>query len=181
MVRDPNEIRGQIRIDLGPLDLTTIVELFDERGIMFDDQASRDRFFGYAEGNPIRVPYGAALSHAKSTNLGIWDSSDLLYKDCARIMVCELQRLLIESSNEEYIPNITLERVIGSQSFRRAFDIVRQPKEAAMHNLVRGLGTNAERLPHRCVSIDEPTRKWLSSELYKDILIEVMPQRGYRY
>lgn len=114
----------------------------------FRTPEERNYFFKKAASFPDEISYGTALSHARGTNLGIWGDKQALYRDCAIIMAIELQRYQIERREE---PTISAEDVSGSSTFREAYNAAREPKGAALHNLVRALGSNADRLEHRTV------------------------------
>ncbi|MDO8511351.1 MAG: hypothetical protein Q7S55_04245 [Nanoarchaeota archaeon] len=134
-----------ISVDVGYLDIGAIAELSDNRGMMYQSPQDRDQFFREAYTNPRSIPYGAALSHAKGVTLGIWGSEESLYADCVKIMAAEFQRIEVEHGIEL---TITEDELRDSMEFRRAYDIARAPKQAAIHNLARMLGDNSEELPY---------------------------------
>lgn len=133
------------RVDMEYIDIGAIVELSDNCGEMFESAEGRESFFRRVKLDPTSISYGAALSHAKGVNIGIWGRDDLLYKDCAKIMAAEFRRIEVEYDIKL---GITEEELRNSQEFRKAYEMSRAPKQAATHNLVRSLGTNSERLPY---------------------------------
>ena len=127
------------------VDISAVIELSDNRGVMFQTREDRDQFFRKVSLDSQRITYGAALSHAKATNLGIWGNDEALYADCVKIMAAEFRRIEADYDIELIITEDELRK---SREFRRAYDMARAPKQAATHNLVRSLGANSRELSY---------------------------------
>lgn len=156
-------------VDIEYLDIGAIVELTDNRGMMYQSVQDRDQFFREACSDPRTVPYGAALSHAKGVTIGIWGSEERLYADCVKIMAAEFQRIEVEHGVEL---TITEDELSNSREFRRAYGIARAPKQAAIHNLARMLGNNFEKLPHAEAMItreDVQSLKYLHHRVFMEL------------
>ncbi|GEM_PF-6302844 len=171
----PKGVPLQFSVDMRHLDLGALIELSDDRGMMFGDSQGRDSFFRMAELEPTSVPYGAALSHAKATNLGAWGNEGALYGDCARIMAVELRRLEAETG---ITFGIAEDELMRSLAFRQAYDVARAPKRASVNNLVRSLGSNSERLPLQAVTMGQAAADYLH-DLPRRVILELRGQ-GYR-
>lgn len=116
-------------------------------GMAFTTREDRARFFERLRFDPQDVDPGTALAHARATNLGVWGDDGALYQDCARIMAAEVTRHIIETHQvKDYPIPFPTEAVSCSQRFREAYHDARRPNEAQIHNLVRSLGTNRERM-----------------------------------
>lgn len=172
MNRDDLNLR--FSVDMSYMDLGAVIELSNDSCMIFRTREEREHFFARIELDPRSVPYGAALLQARNTNLGFFGSEDLLYQDCAAIMVAEFRRLEYETGR---ILKITLQEIMESQEFRNAYEIVRAPKKAAINNFVRSLGTNSERLLLQEIIIDQDTITRLN-HLHELVLSEV---RGLSY
>ena len=110
-----------ISVDIKYVNIGAIVELIDNRGMMYRSVEGRDQFFREACSNPRTVPYGAALSHAKATYLGVWSSEESLYADCVKIMAAEFQRIEVEHDveltiTEDELRNLAIAAGIGSEN-----------------------------------------------------------------
>jgi hypothetical protein len=162
-------------IDMKYLDTHAIRELSYNYGMMFGSKEDRKEFFRRVQYHPNDIPYGAALSHARATNLGVWGDNDALYKDCVRIMAAELCRLEFQLGRRL---NITEEEIAQSRIFREAYNIMRMPKEAAINNLVRSLGRNSEDLPIEGVMMDRSTINNLHN-LYNKLVNDILNQRPF--
>lgn len=175
--RKDRERELRFSVAMAYLDLEALAELSDTWGCFYTNREGRERFFARTEGSPTYVPYGAALSQARAYPLGVWDSKELLYEDCARIMAAELRRIEFEAKVKL---GITAKEVEGSREFRQAFEIARAPKDDAIHNLVRSLGTNADRLPYKVTKVDDATRAGLAN-LHRRVIMELRgPKRRQR-
>jgi len=166
---DENNIR--FRFDAKPVDIGTFVELHLNGGMAFYDSEEKAAYFRRAAANPTSVDYGASLSHARATNLGIFGGSGALYEDCAKIMAAELQRFQIERGET---PTVSYEQLSDSRIFRQAFQASREPKEAALHNLVRALGDNDGHMDSKVVK----TGPQVFRGLHDAVLEEISKYRG---
>ncbi len=166
---EDKKIPLRFSVDMKYLDLGAIVELNDDNGIMFETPEERGNFFNRAQQDPKSVPYGAALSHAKATDLGVWGKDDSLYADCVRLMAAELRRLEVETGQNF---GITEEMLANSMEFRLAYAIVRTPKRAALNNLARSIGRNSESIPYQEVMIDRDVIERLS-DLHRNVILEL--------
>lgn len=173
--RGKEELRFSVA--MAYLDFGALAELSDTWGCFYTTREGRDSFFARAEESPRYVPYGAALSQARAYPLGVWESKEALYQDCARMMTAELRRIEVESGARL---GITAEEVAESRAFRQAFEIARAPKDDALHNLVRSLGTNADRLQYKVTRVDDATRAGLA-DLHRRVIMELRgPKRRQR-
>lgn len=161
-------LKFRFDLDLDSLTAATWMELNYTCRMAFETEEQKKTFFQRAESDPTSVAYGTALSHARSI-IGLWLNEDLIYEDCARIMACELRRALIELKTQK---NITAEEVMGSSVFREVYNVMRTPKKAAIHNLVRALGDNMTHMDYKRVQPEGDLQEKLRY-LHPRVLIEL--------
>ena len=189
---------NQFKMSITPtaFNLGDIAELYSDRGMLFHTPEARDDFFQRAKESPEHVPYGAALSHARGSNLGIWGNEERLYNDCSRIMALELQRLqheirarephyrFVKQVSARYRKETDIEinehDVARSPTFQAAFDLVRRPKEAAKHNFVRALGANSRHMDRMNGRISEH-ELGQSERLHVRMLAEIYTSSARHY
>jgi len=161
-------LRFTISLDPDSVTLATMMELSFEGHMAFNTEEGREAFFARCEMDPRYADYWTALSHARSTNLGIWGSDERLYEDCTRIMAYELKRTQMELGIRA---DVTTEDVRRSHLFREAYRIMRYPKEAAMHNFVRALDDNRRHMEYMRIESDDLPQRL--GYLHIDMLIEL--------
>ncbi len=141
--RREEEFPLRFRVESSEMPYSAVLELDSDGGMLFSTPEGRETFFKRADNNPEYVNYWSALSHARGTNLGVFGSSDSLYRDCSRIMAYEIRRV---QERLGITPDITGEEVEYSRFFRTAYNAAREPKKAALHNFVRSLGSNRQHM-----------------------------------
>lgn len=71
---------------------------------------------------------------------------------------------------------ITTQEVASSRVFRKTFDTLQRPNEAALHNLVRALGANDRRM-ERMLAVDDRTILQQPGRVYTAVLREITDAR----
>ncbi|MBI4095859.1 MAG: hypothetical protein HY438_03305 [DPANN group archaeon] len=191
--------RLRFRLEMQPLDMSTLVEILDRSGMAFDNKLDRDAFLKEIQNDPISIYLGTALRHARGTFLGVWGDAEVLRHDCAEMMAAELCRYqaakqlglvpghetksqlskdnrLAHPRREFELRVFTPEEVLRSETFNRAYGIARAPKEAALHNFVRGLGNNASHMDFVTV----PASRTLLTlyDVYEGIIADLASRHG---
>ncbi|MCH8003822.1 MAG: hypothetical protein IH934_04265 [Nanoarchaeota archaeon] len=169
----------RFRVGMKYIDIETLVELDSDRGMVFHDEYQQEEFFRRAEQDPSTVPYWAAVSHAKGTNLGIWGDDDGLYDDCAKIMEAELKRAETEHGLHF---SITKDEIKRSEAFHEAYGFFRKPKEDSIHNLVRSLGYNQEHMDRQDTSVDLDILRGfqtLHTQIVRELRGHLLPQQEH--
>ena len=110
-------------------------------GTAFDitSRRSRDAFFHNAQREPRTVQIGAAISHAASSNLGIWAKEDMFKHDCARIMAFEVAHFALDQHSQE-IREIPAQDILDTKTFQRAFTAARIRPDTVLQDELAGAG-----------------------------------------
>jgi hypothetical protein len=107
--------------------------------MQFHDSESRERYLAVCDERPQQIPYGAAMEHARTTNLGIWGNREALFRDCAEIMAAEIRRFFGEHSGTEHV-RVTRKAVASTAAFRAAFNSARNEPEERVNSLLTEAG-----------------------------------------
>lgn len=65
--------------------------------MFFTTKEAREERLDEIDKNPCRVCYGAAMEHARTTQLGIWSDRGALERDVAKIMLAEIRKFCYEA------------------------------------------------------------------------------------
>ncbi len=103
--------------------------------MFFTSPEERTEVLERIKSQPRLVPYGAAMDHAISTQLGIWGDVEGLTYDCAQILACELLRYVAENPNSDVSycfqilrrenPEELAKAILYCETFNLAFDKAR--------------------------------------------------------
>ena len=102
--------------------------------MLFQDQEARDRYFERLSHGTQAVNYGDALGHARSCNLGLFGDSHALERDCAKVMVFELEKYHRELGEDAPF-GYDHHDVISCASWSRAFRLARLEPDNRIENL----------------------------------------------
>lgn len=91
--------------------------------MLFTTDQGRKEFFARCRSEPESIRAGDALSHARTTELGVWSDVESLKIDVATVMLAEVRAKLQARGHSE--DALTPEDIKAHPIFRRAFAAAR--------------------------------------------------------
>lgn len=109
----------------------------------FTTHDERRELFERLDEDPSLAKYGDAMEHAESTAIGFFGDREILRRDCAKMMLAEVRKLLAERGEKL---EVVLNDVLCTAAFRKHYAYARHPNEDFYEVLAGRKPT--ERPPH---------------------------------
>lgn len=100
--------------------------------MLFTTPEDRVELFRSLDRDPTGIPFGSAMEHARTTDLGVWGNESALRQDCARLMYYEIRRELLTTHRPE-LADINVEDILRSSVFAFAYEEARRPPNTHLH------------------------------------------------